>query len=94
MEALERLGFTGFVSNKSFLPFVFGGPGVIRTRDLLIRSQTLYPAELRSHDLTKDIIYCMIFFVNLIYRDFVKKLLDLCINFLLTLRNKMIIIIS
>ena len=24
MEALERLGFTGFVSNKSFLPFVFG----------------------------------------------------------------------
>ena len=62
-----------------------GGPGVIRTRDLLIRSQTLYPAELRSHDLTKDIIYCMVFFVNFIYRYFAKKLIILCINFLLTL---------
>lgn len=29
---------------------VFGGmPGRIRTPDLLIRSQTLYPAELRAH---------------------------------------------
>ena len=26
-----------------------GGPGGIRTPDLLVRSQTLYPAELRSH---------------------------------------------
>ena len=26
-----------------------GGPGRIRTCDLLIRSQTLYPTELRSH---------------------------------------------
>ena len=29
--------------------FTFGDPGRIRTCDLLIRSQTLYPAELRSH---------------------------------------------
>jgi hypothetical protein len=26
-----------------------GAPGVTRTRDLLIRSQTLYPTELRAH---------------------------------------------
>ena len=34
MEALERLGFTGFVSNKSFLPFVFGAGGGTRTHTL------------------------------------------------------------
>ena len=28
--------------------FSFGEPGGIRTHDLLIRSQTLYPAELRA----------------------------------------------
>ena len=28
---------------------LFGEPGGIRTHDLLIRSQTLYPAELRAH---------------------------------------------
>ena len=27
----------------------FGTPGGIRTPDLLVRSQTLYPAELRAH---------------------------------------------
>ena len=26
-----------------------GAPGVIRTHGLLVRSQTLYPAELRAH---------------------------------------------
>ena len=26
-----------------------GAPGVIRTPDLLVRSQLLYPAELRAH---------------------------------------------
>ena len=29
-----------------------GEPGGIRTHDLLIRSQTLYPAELRAHMLS------------------------------------------
>ncbi len=29
-----------------------GEPGGIRTHDLLIRSQTLYPAELRAHRLS------------------------------------------
>ena len=29
--------------------FFLGVPGRIRTPDLLIRSQTLYPAELRAH---------------------------------------------
>ena len=28
---------------------VYGAPGVIRTPDLLVRSQLLYPAELRAH---------------------------------------------
>ena len=28
---------------------IFGTPGAIRTRDLLLRRQTLYPAELRAH---------------------------------------------
>ncbi len=30
--------------------YFFGVPGGIRTPDLLIRSQTLYPAELLAHD--------------------------------------------
>ena len=32
-----------------YLPKVSGAPGKIRTPDLLIRSQMLYPAELRAH---------------------------------------------
>ncbi len=28
---------------------IYGAPGVIRTPDLLVRSQLLYPAELRAH---------------------------------------------
>ena len=28
--------------------FLFGAPGEIRTPDLLVRSQTLYPTELRA----------------------------------------------
>ena len=28
---------------------MFGAPGRIRTSDLLVRSQALYPAELRAH---------------------------------------------
>ncbi|SPE18343.1 conserved hypothetical protein [Candidatus Sulfotelmatomonas gaucii] len=28
---------------------LYGAPGEIRTPDLLIRSQSLYPAELRAH---------------------------------------------
>ena len=34
-----------------------GAPGAIRTRDLLIRNQLLYPTELRGHSLTKGKIY-------------------------------------
>ena len=30
---------------------VSGAPGVTRTPDLLVRSQTLYPTELRAHSL-------------------------------------------
>ena len=38
----------GASKNRSFERF-FGVPGGIRTRDLLIRSQALYPAELQAH---------------------------------------------
>ncbi len=45
-----------------------GGPGGIRTPDLLVRSQTLYPAELQSHVTavfnSKDIITKKIWIVN------------------------------
>lgn len=36
-------------SANSATPALYGDPGGIRTPDLLIRSQTLYPAELLSH---------------------------------------------
>ncbi len=42
----------GFLRKKK-KPLIYKGflgePGGIRTHDLLIRSQTLYPAELRAH---------------------------------------------
>jgi hypothetical protein len=38
-----------------FLLRFYGAPGVIRTPDLLVRSQTLYPAELRAHGSTSPI---------------------------------------
>ena len=41
---------------KRILRFASNVPGGIRTRDLLVRSQTLYPAELRAHALTTRII--------------------------------------
>ena len=38
------------IKNKVFdLVFYFGTPDRIRTYDLLLRKQTLYPAELRVH---------------------------------------------
>jgi hypothetical protein len=37
--------------------FMYGAPGRIRTYDLLIRSQTLYPAELRAHVSCRDLYY-------------------------------------
>ena len=36
---------------KNFLSEVNGVPGGIRTPDLLVRSQTLYPAELQAQGL-------------------------------------------
>ncbi len=32
-----------------------GAPGMIRTCDLLVRSQTLYPTELRARDISQYI---------------------------------------
>ena len=42
-------GIIGEVSEKN------GAPGGIRTPNLLIRSQVLYPVELRAHRLQNDI---------------------------------------
>lgn len=36
---------------KKYFPEAFGVPGGIRTPDLLVRSQSLYPAELQAHHL-------------------------------------------
>ncbi len=41
------------VSGSSERFTVMSEPGGIRTHDLLIRSQTLYPAELRAHTLCR-----------------------------------------
>ena len=35
-------------TRRSLLPFQYGAPGRIRTADHLVRSQVLYPAELRA----------------------------------------------
>ena len=34
---------------KEVAMWIYGAPGAIRTPDLLVRSQLLYPAELRAH---------------------------------------------
>ena len=51
-----------FERNEPQIPrsaaLLFGAPGGIRTRDLLIRSQTLYPTELRAHFVvSRDNVY-------------------------------------
>ena len=45
----QWLGIMGI--NRGFREYreVYGAPGRIRTSDLLVRSQALYPAELRAH---------------------------------------------
>ena len=43
----ESNGYKKAPSNR-LGPFVYGAPGTIRTYDRLIRSQVLYPAELRA----------------------------------------------
>ena len=58
-------------SNPHGYCIFIGGPGGIRTPDLLVRSQTLYPAELRSHIIavfnSKAIITKKIWIVNSFY---------------------------
>ena len=48
-----------FIKEKSVYPkiYAFNVSDMIRTRDLLIRSQTLYPAELHSHIRFEQNIY-------------------------------------
>jgi predicted ATP-dependent serine protease len=40
----------GIVRNQLIKKMLSGAPGQIRTADLLVRSQTLYPAELRARE--------------------------------------------
>ena len=58
----------------AWLLYFIGGPGGIRTPDLLVRSQTLYPAELRSHIIavfnSKAIITKKIWIVNSFHLKF------------------------
>ena len=35
------------------VPFLYGAPDTIRTRDTKFRKLVLYPAELRAHECTK-----------------------------------------
>ena len=50
VKTLEALKYKG--KGGLFRSLLFSEPGGIRTHDLLIRSQTLYPAELRAHMLS------------------------------------------
>ena len=43
--------------------FLFGAPEGTRTPDLLIRSQALYPAELRAHIVGRTTLYIIITFI-------------------------------
>ena len=43
-------GFSGQTAQLTRNPLFYGAPGVTRTPDLLVRSQTLYPTELRAQN--------------------------------------------
>ena len=51
MTRIENLLGAGFLISRMllFLFYLNGAPGESRTPDLLVRSQSLYPAELRAH---------------------------------------------
>lgn len=53
-----------------YFPIIYGAPEGIRTPDLLVRSQTLYPAELRSHNRTVIIVLDGLIFVNAFFKIF------------------------
>ena len=67
----RKIKTTTQTSNPHGCLIFIGGPGGIRTPDLLVRSQTLYPAELRSHIIavfnSKAIITKKIWIVNSFY---------------------------
>ena len=50
--------------------FFIGAPGGIRTHNLLIRSQMLYPIELRAHLITWDLIQPFILFCKHYFKFF------------------------
>ncbi len=49
---VERAGKFELGVRMRRMPAGFGAPGQIRTADLLVRSQTLYPTELRAQQNT------------------------------------------
>lgn len=51
---IEQIKTQVYLINQIYL--CFGVPGGIRTPDLLVRSQTLYPAELQAHLISQIII--------------------------------------
>src|SRR2546422_11204105 len=52
MENVHRHPFPGALRKHAFLLGKSGAPGGTRTPDLLVRSQTLYPTELRARSET------------------------------------------
>jgi hypothetical protein len=44
------IGYPDFAAGHKQVVDLYGAPGMIRTCDLLVRSQTLYPTELRARD--------------------------------------------
>ena len=48
------------VNSLGFVDEFDGAPGMIRTCDLLVRSQTLYPAELRAQKRTEYVLCALI----------------------------------
>ena len=64
------------IFNESII-FLIGTPGEIRTPDPLVRSQVLYPAELRAHSLIKIIIeiletyFLILNYINQTYKIFI-----------------------
>ncbi len=58
---LDKLKYIGHFENLMALKaFRDGAPGEIRTPDPLVRSQVLYPAELRAHRYLKLYIFTSI----------------------------------
>ena len=50
---MQKIGKKNHQNFKILMTFQYGAPGEIRTPDPLVRSQVLYPTELRVHVLSR-----------------------------------------